>query len=709
MLSTSPPDQTLPLISRHHPDMSLSRALNAAEQIAQRLRSLSISGGPSALSTQFYTRVRVKSRESIRGKVARNLRFPKTPPSYSFADLDDLVGFRLVTLYDDDLVNGDDGNLKSAAMTYIIDLVKAGQQSSQPLFRTGLIWGDDIFVRGKFFRRPKPATDVYTRCNRWLRNHIHDECTALGFSSVEHQRRCRVTNPSAAEHEYSSGHLTFIAHAYTNEYRTEIPVEFQFRTVSEDLWSEINHKLLYKIENPNAWSPAFVHHRDLAHSESRELKETVDYLPLLVAKLLTHSTNAQRAIQKFKIAPDSFYHFSLAVSLFWAIDTQHISDLRKPFDTYETLINRLLNTTRDTDAAQLLSDAITQVTSIASTIKSFRKTETDHTELECLRQQLLLCEFEILRLTTLMVIQYNHKPRGSSFVPLSKEQNSLDNRQLYISLYGRFCRFKDNKTLKLRPLSVILFWKYLLSKQFDLATAKLNLLDAYEELTFDPCVPEWTVYKMLIPRHLAIMLSAEAMATFETVNSALPGEAVKMVGLAKEIKKKLIDALRYALAAFMIPVDKSGRTGDLTFSPKKRDDAIRDANQILNIYLFYVTAFNENVTNRTGIDIKELRKVVDHVKVEPLDGIISEAEQEELRRNLVATEHWLDIEQQRLRAKGVSYGKEVNSDSDTAAKTRYRKSAETATSSSKREDYADTRTDNEKDNGVSGEHTHIVP
>src|SRR4051812_35848818 len=59
-------------ISLHHPDVTLPQALQAAEQIAQRLRSLSHSVGPSSLATQFYTRIRVKAEDSIRNKIARN-------------------------------------------------------------------------------------------------------------------------------------------------------------------------------------------------------------------------------------------------------------------------------------------------------------------------------------------------------------------------------------------------------------------------------------------------------------------------------------------------------------------------------------------------------------------------------------------------------------------------------------------------------------
>lgn len=139
-------------ISLRHPDVTLPHALRAAEQIAQRLRSLSSSVGPSSLATQFYTRIRVKAEDSIRKKIARNqMEFHQR--SYSFADVDDYIGFRVVTLFDGALNDG---------MKYVVDLVRAGQQLQEFLFAPGLVW--NTFHKAKFFKRTALANDCYARC-----------------------------------------------------------------------------------------------------------------------------------------------------------------------------------------------------------------------------------------------------------------------------------------------------------------------------------------------------------------------------------------------------------------------------------------------------------------------------------------------------------------------------------------------------------------
>jgi ppGpp synthetase/RelA/SpoT-type nucleotidyltranferase len=633
-------ERALPIITLHHPDISLSQALNAAEQIAQRLRTLSISGGPASAATTFYTRVRVKSRESIRGKVARNQRYRDTPRSYSVADLDDLVGFRLVTLYDNELVEEqEDRSLKSAAMSYIIDLIKAGQQSSQPLFGTGLIWNDNIFLRGKFFRRRNSKADVYKRCDDWLREKIRQDCLKLGESPAPHQARSHVKKPIEEAREYSSGHLTFFALAYTPHYRIRVPVEFQFRTVIEDFWSEINHKLLYKLDNPNAWNPAFARARVLAKAASSELKEGISTSQKWVPQLSKHSISAQDEIQKF-LLPNTFYHFSLCTSLFWFIDTTHKEELRPLFDEYENIIEKLLkrgmpNKSMDhkllKEAAKLLAQAVKIVDNVRTQIASYLDGEKDEIQIESLAQQILLCRFEIIRLKTLMVLYYGHRSLGSGIEKLPIERRHPDNQRAFIRLYGEFCRFRDDRTLKLRPISAILYWKFLLAIEFDFATARLNLESAYEEMKFDLCIPKYSVYRVLIPRALANLLLEEAITTCETIAKSGRIGLDKMPGLRNEIENKLINALRLALDALTESENTNNYRGDLIFSPRMKGEALKDDSQILKIGVFYSGRIGGRVSGG-DIDIGRIREIVQRARVEKLDGVISDEEHEQLTR-----------------------------------------------------------------------------
>src|SRR5271167_3342280 len=87
---------------RSRVDREIFERLQAAEIVAARLRVIVRSLGPSFESVQFYMRIRVKTYESITRKLYSK-RHENKKELYSIADLTDIVGFRIVTLYDDDI------------------------------------------------------------------------------------------------------------------------------------------------------------------------------------------------------------------------------------------------------------------------------------------------------------------------------------------------------------------------------------------------------------------------------------------------------------------------------------------------------------------------------------------------------------------------------------------------------------------------------
>ena len=197
------------LVTLRHPDITISDALYAGEQIAQRLRSLEDSISPFGLRTHFYSKIRVKEHESIREKVKRiqqgNDEEP-AKPLYSFRDLTDIIGFRIVTLYDDEL---------PLIVKHIVNLVKAGQTMAQPLFKRGLIW--ESFHGAYFYKRSAEEGDVYRDCHKTLSDLINVDCSSDGIdpSSFLSKSIQLVRQPQP----YSSAHILFNAIGYTRKFR----------------------------------------------------------------------------------------------------------------------------------------------------------------------------------------------------------------------------------------------------------------------------------------------------------------------------------------------------------------------------------------------------------------------------------------------------------------------------------------------------------
>src|ERR1700687_472195 len=111
---------------RGRSDRAIFERLQAAEAVAARLRALTDSLGPDFISMRFYVRIRVKGYDSVVKKIYMRRR-KRGKELYSLENITDLVGFRIVTLYDDDI---------KTAIEHLFRLIRMG--SSEPLRSDGL-------------------------------------------------------------------------------------------------------------------------------------------------------------------------------------------------------------------------------------------------------------------------------------------------------------------------------------------------------------------------------------------------------------------------------------------------------------------------------------------------------------------------------------------------------------------------------------------
>lgn len=244
--------------------------------------------------------------------------------------------------------------------------------------------------------------------------------------------------------------------------------------------------------------------------------------------------------------------------------------------------------------------------------------------------------------------------KGTDLNAIPKDSKGIPEARPYIEIYEKLCLLKDNPELRIRPNSVFLYYKYLLARNFDPETARINLREAYAEKNDDIAVPDWSVYRVKIPYALANDLFREARSTIRRIEEA-GSDVRRMPGLSKEIKVKLLESLRYAVEAFDIySSDTSGNRGDLIYGPPEVDDKVKDARLVMNIYLAYVDYFKETVARANGVSAESLIKVRKYLNRRKSDAkrIFDEVGYAEFVKQLADAKVWIEQEVDEQRPKG---------------------------------------------------------
>jgi ppGpp synthetase/RelA/SpoT-type nucleotidyltranferase len=190
--------------------------------VAQRrlLAGLSM-GTPSIDHTTYLIKTRIKDHNSIVAKV-----FDRRPKKsgYQAGDVTDILGVRILTLYRSDL---------PMMLQRFLRFVDDGCRGPFKLFS-----GDCA----------KDAVSELIIYGYPIEGSL---CKALISQlkpfdlALDGKRVTTETKESA----YSSIHLLLRAQASIGESRFAIPVEVQIRTVLEDAWGEVQHALMYKLQN----------------------------------------------------------------------------------------------------------------------------------------------------------------------------------------------------------------------------------------------------------------------------------------------------------------------------------------------------------------------------------------------------------------------------------------------------------------------------
>lgn len=193
------------------------RILAAAREFLERLlgtiRYSELFDGAYAVSSRLKKPARLQDKIVAKRNEGR--------PAYSLADVTDIIGVRFISLYRRDITQ----NVRS-----ILELV-AGEKAISP----NSLQGVEVVELKSYTSNTIPDQDPV---NLELRT-LYEGSFSKRFDDVPFELIARS--------RYSSVHMVLKAR-YSHEGTNHVlPVELQFRSVFEDAWAEIDHKLLYEL------------------------------------------------------------------------------------------------------------------------------------------------------------------------------------------------------------------------------------------------------------------------------------------------------------------------------------------------------------------------------------------------------------------------------------------------------------------------------
>ncbi|HWA88553.1 MAG TPA: RelA/SpoT domain-containing protein [Rhizomicrobium sp.] len=211
-------------------------------------------------------RSRVKSEKRALEKLALK-RAGK--PQYAVSDLRDLVGFRFITLLKDDI---------APVVDNFFRLLKGEAVSNNGIFKIARFREFKHYISDPKFN---PET-------KDLINAQHDELKTILANHYGENPPVKLEHDFRAQ--YSGVHVILEFQCSLEETTVQVPVEFQVRSVFDDAWGEIDHKLFYEIDRKGLYT-----------SEQQRLV-TAGYLKIL-RNMLDTAADYAALVSSILIAP----------------------------------------------------------------------------------------------------------------------------------------------------------------------------------------------------------------------------------------------------------------------------------------------------------------------------------------------------------------------------------------------------------------------
>lgn len=198
-----------------------NKRLVGSDKLKELIRSALNFGSNSVLDQSYQVKTRTKHVNSLVEKVLRKR--AEVNPNYGVEDVTDIIGVRFLVLFKQELISLIEG---------FVDFLEEFQGNPTDLFEGNSLQDS---LKEVIVYQTNTATESYQTIFKFLKSF----CVARGFPDDFVRLETRDT-------KYSSVHIVALGKVHLGDEVRTIPIEFQLRTVFEDIWSEVEHRLIYK-------------------------------------------------------------------------------------------------------------------------------------------------------------------------------------------------------------------------------------------------------------------------------------------------------------------------------------------------------------------------------------------------------------------------------------------------------------------------------
>ena len=195
-------------------------ASEAMRDVLQALEASNIKKVAYAIRSRTKTVQKIIEKVHLKRNPEDDEKEPK--PYYEPENIRDIVGLRIITLFREDMIE---------VLRDVLKMIEHNGDATSP------------FINGEVEEAIIYSPDVVGDTQA-ISNRVRAVLRSSGFENITHSE--------VMESMYSSIHLVVWCEPFHEGKRVRVPVEIQIRTVFEDAWGEIDHKLRYKDHQPKA-------------------------------------------------------------------------------------------------------------------------------------------------------------------------------------------------------------------------------------------------------------------------------------------------------------------------------------------------------------------------------------------------------------------------------------------------------------------------
>ena len=467
---------------------------------------------------------------------------------------------------------------------------------------------------------------MYQECYDYLVAELQKTFDPTSPTYLVHYRKLIPIEPD--KETYSSAHMVIDVLNHFNGTPLKIPVEVQIRTASEDIWAEINHRFHYKITNFHVWSAEIEKLHEELNANSSALKLTLESLPPIITRFIQHSDNVEKYVHEFR-RPSTQLHTSLVVTLFYALTHRRLDQVAESLAQYDRKISEIREIADREQAARQVYECVRLFKGVQKNLRLMMREESIGSPdyLVC-QQREILAEFEIIRLKTIALLQFGFRVTRDGI-----QETDNNKRRHLLNLFNALCKLEEIPALKVRPTTVILYWKYLMMCEYAKNDAVTYLREAYDSLEKDASLPDWSIYRILVPRTRALEVHNEVEQMILQLHESMgEHDALASIFIFRQVRAELQAAIGFASQAYLKGREKDYRRGDLLFQTKEND--VIDADLVLSLSLMYSKLCGGNEAGESGMDKAVSDMVIQELREALTLGGLSIATAEDIARKL---------------------------------------------------------------------------